>query len=109
MRYFLSVLTQNTGLATAEEMAAIDVFNEKLEANGHWVFGAGVAGPEAATVVDGRGEEPLLTDGPYVESKEWVAGFWVIEAPDLDAALQLASEGSQACNRRIEVRPFLRG
>ena len=109
MRYFLSVITSGSGLASPDEMAAINAFNEKLEANGHWVFGAGVAGPEAATVVDGRGEAPVLTDGPYVESKEYVAGFWVIEAPDLDVALELAGEGSKACNRKLEVRPFLRG
>jgi hypothetical protein len=109
MRYFLSVLTQETSFASPDEMAAIDAFNAKLEANGHWVFGAGVAGPEAATVVDGRGEQPVFTDGPYVETKEYVAGFWVVEAPDLDVALELAAEGSRACNRRLEVRPFLRG
>jgi hypothetical protein len=108
MRYFLSVLTHGSGLASPEEMTAIDAFNDKLAANGHWVFGAGVAGPDAATVVDGRGDEAVFTDGPYIESKEYVAGFWVIEAADLDAALALAADGSKACNRRLEVRPFLR-
>ena len=51
--------------------------------------------------------EPLFTDGPFVESKEYLAGFWIIEAPDLDVALKLAAEGSKACNRKVEVRPFL--
>jgi hypothetical protein len=49
----------------------------------------------------------LFTDGPFVESKEYMAGFWIIEAPDLDVALKLAAEGSKACNRKVEVRPFL--
>ena len=49
----------------------------------------------------------MFTDGPFVESKEYLAGFWVIEAPDLDVALKLAAEGSKACNRKVEVRPFL--
>jgi hypothetical protein len=108
MRYFLSVIAHGSGIASPDEMAAIDAFNDKLVANGHWVFGAGVAGPDAATVVDGRGAEAVFTDGPFLESKEYVAGFWVIEAPDLDVALELAAEGSKACNRRLEVRPFLR-
>lgn len=49
----------------------------------------------------------MILDGPFVETKEYVAGFWVINAPDLDAALRLALEGSRACNRRLELRPFL--
>ena len=53
--------------------------------------------------------EAVLTDGPFVESKEYLAGFWVMEAPDLDVALRLAAEGSKACNRKVEVRPFLIG
>ena len=58
-------------------------------------------------MIDGRGETAAFTDGPFVESKEFLAGFWVIEAPDLDVALKLAAEGSKACNRKVEVRPFL--
>ena len=56
-----------------------------------------------------RWEKPILTDGPFAETKEWAAGFWIIEAPDLDVALDLMSEGSKACNRRLEVRPLLQG
>jgi len=48
----------------------------------------------------------VFTDGPFVESKEFLNGFWIIEAPDLDVALKLATEGSKACNRKVEVRPF---
>ena len=61
----------------------------------------------SATVIDNRGEEAMFTDGPFVESKEYLAGFWIMEAPDLDVALKLAAEGSKACNRKVEVRPFL--
>ncbi len=106
-QYLMSVLDDTTNSGTAEEMAAIDVFNKKLQAGGHWVFAGGLAAPATATVVDGRGAQPLLVDGPYVETKEYLAGFWIIEAPDLDAALRLAAEGSKACNRRLELRPFL--
>jgi hypothetical protein len=107
MQYLLSVIHDSLEPATDEEMAAIDVFNERLVAEGHWVFAGGLGGPDTATVVDNRAGEALVTDGPYLESKEYVAGFWILEAPDLDAALALATEGSKACNRKIEVRPFL--
>ena len=63
--------------------------------------------PDPATTIDNRGEKVLITDGPYVESKEYLAGFWIIEAADLDVALQLGTEASRCCNRKIEVRPFL--
>ena len=108
MKYFVAVIDDQTGSASPEEMATIDVFNDRLQAEGHWIFAAGLGAPDTATVVDGRGAEPVFSDGPFVESKEYLAGFWVIEAPDLDAALRLAGEGSRACNRKVEVRPFLR-
>jgi hypothetical protein len=107
MQYLVSVITDTPGLATPDEDAAIDVFNDRLQAEGHWVFAGGLASPSAATVIDNRGAEALFTDGPFVESKEFLIGFWIIEAPDLDVALKLAAEGSKACNRKIEVRPFL--
>jgi hypothetical protein len=107
MKYLVSVIDESTGLATPAEMAAIDVFNAWLQAEGHWVFAAGVGAPSTAIVVDNRGKEPLFTDGPFVETKEFMAGFWIIEAQDLDVALKLAAEGSKSCNRKVEVRPFL--
>lgn len=107
MQYLVSVIHDQPGLATPEEMAAIDAFNDRLQAEGHWVFAGGLASPGTATVVDNRGDEAVFTDGPFVESKEFLAGFWILEAPDLDVALKLATEGSKACNRKIEVRPFL--
>jgi hypothetical protein len=51
----------------------------------------------------------VFTDGPYLESKEYVGGLWIIEAPDLDVALRLAAQGSKSCNRRVELRPLLSG
>jgi hypothetical protein len=107
MQYLLSVLHVAPDLATPDEMAAIDVFNDRLKADGHWVFAGGLGAPISATVIDNRGEEAMFTDGPFLESKEYLAGFWIIEAADLDVALKLATEGSKACNRKIEVRPFL--
>ena len=107
MQFLVSVIDDTAGLATPDEMAAIDVFNDRLIADGHWVFAAGLGSPSTATVIDNRGEQPVFTDGPFVESKEYLAGFWIMEAPDLDVALKLAAEGSKSCNRKVEVRPLL--
>jgi hypothetical protein len=107
MQYLVSVINDTDSLATPDEEAAIDVFNDRLQAEGHWVFAGGLGSPSSATVIDNRGGEAMFTDGPFLESKEYIVGFWIIEAPDLDMALKLAAEGSKACNRKIEVRPFL--
>ena len=106
MQYLVSVIDDTAVLATPDEDAAIDAFNDRLKAEGHWVFAAGLAAPSSATVIDNRGGAALFTDGPYLETKEYLAGFWIIEAADLDVALKLAAEGSKACNRKVEVRPF---
>src|SRR5215213_10420930 len=107
MQYLVSVIDDTAGLATPDEMVAINAFNDRLQAAGHFVFAGGLAAPSTATVIDNRDGEALFTDGPFLESKEYLGGFWIIEAPDLDVALELAAEGSRACNRKIEVRPFL--
>ncbi len=109
MQYFVSVIDDTTDSATDEEMEAITAYNKRIQESGNWVFAAGLAAPSSATVIDGRGDEAMFSDGPFVETKEYVAGFWVLEAADLDEALELAAEGSKHCNRRVEVRPFLRG
>ena len=114
MQYLISVLDDTSameahpkGSGTAADAAAVDEFNERLTAGGHWVFAGGLGAPSTATVIDNRADQAAVIDGPFVESKEYIAGFWIVEATDLDAALKLASEGSKACNRRVEVRPFL--
>jgi hypothetical protein len=90
-----------------EEMYAdVDAFNQKLRTQGAWVFGGGLHPVDTATVVRNGGGEALITDGPFAEAKEHLGGFWIIEAPDLDAALALASEASVACRAPVEVRPF---
>jgi hypothetical protein len=106
MQYLVSVIDSSSGSGTPSEMAAIDAFNDGLRAAGHWVFAGGLAAPSTATVIDNRGGQGLFTDGPFLESKEYLAGFWIIEAPDLDVALKLAANGSKSCNRKVEVRPF---
>ena len=92
--------------AMLQAFADTGAFNDKLVAEGYFVFADGLESATAATVVDGQGDQPVLTDGPYLESKEHIGGFWVIEASDLDVALRLAAEGSRACRGKVEVRPF---
>jgi hypothetical protein len=86
---------------------AVDVYNTKLQEQGLWVFGGGLHPVDTATVVDNTGGgDVITTDGPFAEAKEHLGGFWVIRAPDLDAALALAAEASAACGGPVEVRPF---
>ncbi len=89
-----------------EMYADVEKFNQKLQADGVWVFAGGLEPAETATVVDGTGDTPVMTDGPYLETKEHIGGFWIIQVPGLDAALKYAAEGSKACQGKVEVRPF---
>jgi hypothetical protein len=107
MQYLFSVIDDGTRLATPTEEVDTDAFNHRLQADGRLVFAGGLGSPDPATVVDNRDGKAVFSDGPFVESKEYLAGFWIVEAPDLDVALKLAAEGSKACNRKVEVRPFL--
>ena len=84
----------------------VDDFNKKLQDQGSWVFAGGLHPANTATVVRVQNGEVLTSDGPFAESKEQLGGFWVVNAPDLDAALALAAEGSAACGAPVEVRPF---
>jgi hypothetical protein len=86
--------------------AQVDTFNEELQSSGAWVFAGGLHPASSATVVRSTGGDVSMTDGPYAESKEQMGGFWVVEAPDLDAALELARKGAAACEGPVEVRPF---
>ena len=85
---------------------AVDAFNAELQSSGAWVFAGGLHPPATATVVRSQGGQVVTTDGPFAETKEQLGGFWVVKAPDLDAALALAARGSEACGAPVEVRPF---
>ncbi|RNM13857.1 YciI family protein [Nocardioides pocheonensis] len=89
-----------------ESFRLTDAFNTELQGSGHWVFAGGLTHPSDATVVDGRKGASIVTDGPYVEVKEQLGGFWVIEAADLDEALDIARRASAACMHPVEIRPF---
>jgi hypothetical protein len=106
MRYLVSVIDDKVNPGSTDRQPEISAFNERLIADGYWVFAGGLAETEAATVVDNRGEQPVVTDGPFLESKEYLAGVWVWEVPDPALARELATEASRACDRKIELRPF---
>ena len=84
----------------------VAAFNVELQAAGAWVFGGGLYPPDTATVVRAQGGEMLTTDGPFAEGKEHIGGFWIIKAPDLDAALDWARKATAACKLPVEVRPM---
>ena len=112
-QYLLSVCHDepydDLDLSTPEnqrQMARTAELTAEMERAGAWVFVAGLRPPSSATVVRATGGEVSMTDGPYAETKEQMAGFWVIEAADLDAALVWAAKGAEACMAPVEVRPF---
>ncbi len=107
MRFLLTVIAVDEGLATTAEMSAIDAFNEGLRSNGHWVMAAGIEPPSAGFRVDNRGADPLVSSGSLGDSGEFMAGFWIIDATTRDEALELGLAASRACNRTVEVRAFL--
>ncbi|MCU1399994.1 MAG: hypothetical protein JWN62_3103 [Acidimicrobiales bacterium] len=86
--------------------AQVGKFNEDIIAAGVFLFGGGLESATTATVVDASSGETVMTDGPYLETKEHIGGFWIIEAADMDAALAWAAKGSAACMGKVEVRPF---
>jgi hypothetical protein len=86
----------------------VGAFNAELERAGAWVFGAGLQPASTATVVR-SGTTVSMTDGPYAETKEQMGGFWVIEAADLDAALEWARGAAAACEGPVELRPMQDG
>jgi hypothetical protein len=107
MKYLMCVIDDQTGSATDAEMDAIAVFNERLRLEGHWVLAAGLRAPAASTTFDNRGGKALVTEGPFAETAEYVSGIWIIDVPSEELALERAAEGSKACNRKVELRPFL--
>ncbi|MET0727496.1 MAG: YciI family protein [Acidimicrobiales bacterium] len=110
-QYLLSVYMVEGEAAPSDEAMQtaydnVDKFNAKVQEAGAWVFAGGLHPADTATVVDATGGDAIVTDGPFAEAKEQIGGFWVIEAPDLDAALEWAKQGSAACASPVEVRPF---
>jgi len=109
-QYLLSIYQPDGGPPSPEFMESVardlHALNQELKTAGAWVFSRGLHAPGTATVVRVRDREVVTTDGPYVEGKEHIGGFWIIDAPDLDAALGWAGKAARATTLPIEVRPF---
>ena len=107
-QYLLSVHGSDTDEMpddVQEMYAAVDSFNKEVQAAGSWVFAGGLNPASTATVVDGTGAgDPVVTDGPYLESKEHLGGFWIVDVPDLDAAIDWAARCPGAKGSRMEIR-----
>lgn len=104
----MAVVDTRTNSGTPEETVAINAFNDMLEANGHWITAGGVEAPALSTIVDNRNGANVVVSGPLVDSPEFMSGFWIIEATDDATALELAKQASLACNRKIDLRRYLR-
>lgn len=109
-QYLLSIY-QPDGDAPAPEfldpiMREVEAFQTELRAAGSWVFSGGLHPPSAATVVRVGDQGAVLTDGPFIEGKEHLGGFDIIEAPDLDAALEWGRKLAKATTLPVEVRPL---
>ncbi|MEV6432324.1 YciI family protein [Nocardia sp. NPDC051463] len=108
-QYLLSIYQSEGGVPPGnldEIMRELHVVNDEMRAAGAWVFAAGLNAPSTATVLRATGDDVLITDGPYVESKEYIAGFSIIRAADLDEALGWGSKVAMVLGLPIEIRPL---
>jgi hypothetical protein len=88
-------------------MQKIDAFNDTLQSGNHWITAAGIREPQDATVIDNRNGLGSITQGSLFNAPEHYSGFWLINADSEEQALRLALEGSEACNRKVELRPYI--
>ena len=108
--YLLSVVQPDGPTPSPEVleqiMRDVEAINDELRANGAWVFSGGLHDPSTATLLSPRGDDVLMTDGPFAEGKEHIGGLSIIRADDLDAALEWGRRLAVATTLPIEVRPF---
>jgi len=107
VKYIVFVIDGPGNPANANEMAEIDAFNERLQSNGNWITAAGIRGPESATLIDNRYGKNEVSASSLFIAPEHYSGFWIIEAKDEGEAEELALAGSKACNRKVELRPYI--
>lgn len=110
MKYIMLVHQSQEHFDRRDDAAAVaagKAYGEALMAAGVFVGGAGLGAPQTATTISVRAGKRQVQDGPYAETKEFLAGFGIIEVPDLDAALEWASRHPAATHSTIEVRPLL--
>jgi len=107
MRYLMLVATDpDHSPDDAARAPSIEAWGEAVTASGAWVMGERLRPTSDATTVRVRKGKLLITDGPFAETKEWIAGFDVLECADLDAAIQIAASHPMAYTGRLELRPF---
>jgi hypothetical protein len=107
VRYVLFVIDEPGNPASGNEIAAIDAFNDRLNAGGHLVLAAGIADPTRATLFDNRAGAGIERPGSLFTGPEHYSGFWIVDADSISQAEAFARDGSAACNRKVELRPFL--
>lgn len=107
MRFVIYVIDTETNSGGPSEMAAIDAFNDHLQSNSHWITAAGIGAPRTAKLIDNRADAGVVEPGSLFNTSEFYSGFWLIQAESEEQALELALAGSKACNRKVELRPYL--
>ena len=107
-KYIIFVIDGPGNPANADEMQHIDAFNEKLQSNGHWVTAAGIQQAGGATLIDNRNHKNQIEKSSLFTGSDSYSGFWIIEAESDQQAQELAVEASFCCNRRVELRAYLR-
>jgi hypothetical protein len=101
------VIDKATNTGNEAEMMAISAFNQELEDNGQLIFAAGIGAPDTASVYDFVGDNSRVTPGSLFSTEFFYSGFWIVDVEDTKQAESLAARASKACNRRVELRPFL--
>lgn len=107
MKFVIFVIDGPNNPANPGEMANIDAFNDQLRREGNWVTAAGIVGPRLATIIDNRNGKGEMIKGSLFNFPDYYSGFWLIEANTEEDAKKLALAGSLACNRKVELRPYL--
>ena len=107
MKFIFFVIDDKSNSATADEMATIDLFNEKLQSSGLWIYACGISSPSNALIFDYRWDSSQVEKTSLNNEENFYSGFWIIDVADEDQAKELAKEASHACNRRIEIRAEL--
>lgn len=107
MRFVIFVIDSGENSASPDEARAINAFNDRLVMEKHFILAVGIASPANATLIDNRKGAGLASRGSLYSDPEYYSGFWVISAESQEQAAMLARQGSEACNRKVELRPLL--
>lgn len=106
-RFIIFVIDGPANPAAPDEMEQIDAFNERLKSGNHLIMAAGIREASSATLIDNRNHKNLVQSGSLFSAPEHFSGFWIIDAESERQAQEFALEGSFACNRKVELRPFI--